>query len=214
MLSDTIVSLATVAMLGMFLSTNVANHMLTRSKKHKPPSRSSVGASEGRGSNLLGFGTLLFWTEVLIFPSLVLPGFGLWLINPPLRPTFPFESLFQILGLLLLFSGVLLFSWSILARGEYAVSWNMPENHRLVTCGPYKYVRHPSYLAYFLLVLGFFLAWLNLLALPCLVAIPGYFLSVETEEKMLMERFGDEYRLYQQRTGKFVPRMKKQQSKE
>jgi protein-S-isoprenylcysteine O-methyltransferase Ste14 len=90
----------------------------------------------------------------------------------------------------------------------------MPENHRLVTWGPYKYVRHPSYSAYFFLIRGFFLAWLNLLTLPCFVAIPGYFLNVETEEKMLVERFGDEYKLYQQRTGKFVPRTRKRQDLE
>jgi protein-S-isoprenylcysteine O-methyltransferase Ste14 len=214
MLNDVIVSLATLAILSAFFCVNLANFLRTRHRKRKQVLRSSIRASEGRGSNLAGFGSLLFWVEVFLFPSAVLFGFGLWFVDPPLKLTFPFDSLFQILGLLLSISGVLLFSWSILARGEYAVSWDMPKDHRLVTWGPYKYVRHPSYLAYFLLISGFFLTWLNLLILPCFGAIPGYLLSVETEEKMLVERFGDEYRLYQKRTSKFIPRMKKQQNQE
>jgi protein-S-isoprenylcysteine O-methyltransferase Ste14 len=214
MLQPDIVSLATAAMLGQFLFVNVANFLRTRRKIRKPVSQSSIRASEGKGGNLLGLGTLLFWAEVLIFPPFVLSGSGLWLVNPPLRLSFPFDSLFQIAGLSLMTAGVLLFSWSILSRGEYAVSWNMPENHKLVTWGPYKYVRHPSYLAYFLLISGLFLGWLNLLTLPCFAAIPGYFLNVETEEKMLVERFGEEYKLYQQRTGRFVPRINKRQNKE
>jgi protein-S-isoprenylcysteine O-methyltransferase Ste14 len=208
MLNESILSLATMTMLAIFACANIVNLLLTRRERPKPLPRSSIRASEGKGSNLLGLGSLLFWIEVLIFPSCVLSGLGLWLIDPPLRLIFPFDTLFQILGLALLFSGVFLFSWSILARGKYAVSWDMPEDHRLVTWGPYKYVRHPSYLAYFFLIFGFFLAWLNLLNLLCFVAIPGYLLSVETEEKMLVERFGDEYRLYQQRTGKFIPRIR------
>jgi protein-S-isoprenylcysteine O-methyltransferase Ste14 len=214
MLSDVIVSLVTLAILGLFLCVNLANFLLMKHKRRKQVLRSSIRASEGRGSNLAGFGTLLFWAEVLVFPSAVLFGFGLWVVNSPLKLTFPFDSLFQILGLLMLVSGVLLFSWSILARGEHAVSWDMPEDHKLVTWGPYKYVRHPSYLSYFLLISGFFLAWLSLLTLPCFAAIPGYFLSVETEEKMLIERFGDKYRLYQKRTGKFIPRVRKRQNQE
>jgi protein-S-isoprenylcysteine O-methyltransferase Ste14 len=75
-------------------------------------------------------------------------------------------------------------------------------------------VRHPSYSAYFILFFGFFLAWLSLLTIPCFIAIPGYFLNVETEEKMLVARFEDEYNQYQQRTGKFIPNRKKRQNKE
>jgi len=45
----------------------------------------------------------------------------------------------------------------------------------------------------------------NILALPCLIAIPGYFKIVEKEENMLIERFGDEYKEYQRKTGRFLP---------
>jgi protein-S-isoprenylcysteine O-methyltransferase Ste14 len=70
-------------------------------------------------------------------------------------------------------------------------------------------VQHPSYLAYFLLFPGLFFSWLNILAIPCFLAIPGYYYGVETEEKMLLQRFGEEYRNYQERTGKFFPKLGK-----
>jgi protein-S-isoprenylcysteine O-methyltransferase Ste14 len=90
----------------------------------------------------------------------------------------------------------------------------MSQDHRLVTWGPYKYVRHPSYLAYFFLFFGFFLTWLNIAAIPCFAAIPGYVLNIDTEEKMLIERFGDEYMSYQRRTGRFFPLIRKRKNQE
>jgi len=102
--------------------------------------------------------------------------------------------------------GYSLFSWSVIARERYAASWGMSEEHRLVTWGPYRYVRHSSYLAYFLMILGLLFVLLNLLAAPCLIAIPGYFQVADEEEKMLLERFGEQYQQYQARTGRFWPR--------
>jgi protein-S-isoprenylcysteine O-methyltransferase Ste14 len=46
------------------------------------------------------------------------------------------------------------------------------------------------------------------------MAIPGYLLNVDTEEKMLVERFGDEYMSYQPRTGRFFPLIRKRKNQE
>jgi protein-S-isoprenylcysteine O-methyltransferase Ste14 len=114
----------------------------------------------------------------------------------------------QILGLLLTFFGYFLFVWSVVSRGRYAVSWGMSENHKLVTWGPYRYVRHPSYLGYFLMFLGFFLYWTNMFTLIPLVAIPGYYWVTFDEERLLTQRFGDEYAEYQKKTGRFIPKLR------
>lgn len=206
-------SLTTLCLVFFFACVNVVNLMHNKVEKNGKNLPATVRASEGRGSNLLGFGSLIFWFEVLIFPLLFLTNLSHWLFEPPFSIRFPLDSGAQTLGFVLLFCGFLIFSWSILARGQYAVSWNMPKGHKLVTWGPYKYVRHPSYLAYFLLFLGLFFAWLNIAAVPCLAAIPGYILNVGTEEKMLIDRFGDEYRLYQQRTGRFFPLIRKRKKR-
>src|SRR4030042_1743023 len=78
---------------------------------------------------------------------------------------------------------------------------------KLVTWGPYGFVRHPSYLAYFLLFTGLLVVWPNLLTLVPLVAIPGYIKATDKEEKLLEAHLGNEYKKYQRKTGRFFPRL-------
>jgi methanethiol S-methyltransferase len=102
-------------------------------------------------------------------------------------------------------AGSVLFMWSVLARGRYSVSWSMPIDQKLVTCGPYRYIRHPSYTSYFLMFLGLFLVWFNLLALILFLGIPGYVRVSQREERMLVLRFGEAYVDYQKKTDRFLP---------
>jgi protein-S-isoprenylcysteine O-methyltransferase Ste14 len=80
--------------------------------------------------------------------------------------------------------------------------------HALVTHGPYKWVRHPFYdvgflwgLSLSLLIANWLIALLGLSACAMLVA------RTRIEEEKLIERFGDEYRAYMARTGRFLPRL-------
>ena len=84
----------------------------------------------------------------------------------------------------------------------------MQEDHKLVTSGPYRYVRHPSYLAYFIMFFGLFLLLLSLIALVPLIAIPGYARLTTHEEELLVKRFGDAYVKYHKRTGRFLPKVR------
>jgi protein-S-isoprenylcysteine O-methyltransferase Ste14 len=82
------------------------------------------------------------------------------------------------------------------------------KQHTLVTTGPYRWVRHPFYTAAALLVLANSLAaanWFFFVA-GCLMFL---LLVIRTrkEEENLIARFGDDYRKYMQRTGRFVPRL-------
>ena len=81
------------------------------------------------------------------------------------------------------------------------------KQHTLVTNGPYRWVRHPLYtLAVWLGVANSLAAanWFFIVA-GCLVFL---LLAIRTrkEEENLLARFGDDYRNYMQRTGRFVPR--------
>ena len=83
------------------------------------------------------------------------------------------------------------------------------EGHKLVTHGPYRWVRHPLYTVGILYWLSIILLtgmwWLALGLLPA-----GAFLLWRTprEEAKLIETFGDEYRLYMKRTGRHLPRVR------
>ena len=82
------------------------------------------------------------------------------------------------------------------------------KEHKLVITGPYRWVRHPLYSSAALVILGYSLAaanWFFFVA-GCLMFL---LLVIRTrkEEENLIARFGDDYRKYMQRTGRFVPRL-------
>jgi protein-S-isoprenylcysteine O-methyltransferase Ste14 len=78
----------------------------------------------------------------------------------------------------------------------------------LVTTGPYRWVRHPFYVAFILSVLANTLAMANAFILVLgLAAFVMLALRTRIEEAMLIQRFGDDYRHYMKRTGRFVPRL-------
>ena len=78
----------------------------------------------------------------------------------------------------------------------------MAAEQKLVTWGSCRYVRHISYLAYFLLILCLALIWLTILTLPCFIALSGCYLGLKKKKKILIEKFGNEYRTYQEQTGR------------
>lgn len=158
------------------------------------------------------FGTFVLFIESALYIVLVFTGFPKALTDSWLQTRFPFDSLVQVIGLSFTAFGYFLFIWSVIARGRYATSWEMPENHKLVTWGPYRYVRHPAYLAYFILFIGLPLILLNLIAIIPLIAVPGYIRIANIEEELLIKRFGGEYQRYQRTTGKFFPKRKSQSS--
>ncbi len=79
----------------------------------------------------------------------------------------------------------------------------------LVTSGPYRYVRHPFYLAFLLGINGVGLAMANWFVwLVCFVPFGFIVARTRIEEAKLVERFGVEYQEYMQRVGQFFPRIK------
>ena len=69
-------------------------------------------------------------------------------------------------------------------------------------------MRHPQYVAFVLILLGFLLQWptlLTLLMFPVLLIMYGR-LAV-TEEAEMRAQFGDAYVRYAQRTPRFIPRL-------
>ena len=81
--------------------------------------------------------------------------------------------------------------------------------HTLVTHGPYRWVRHPFYDVVFLWILSMSLLIANwLMALLGFSAFAMMVARTRIEEEKLIERFGDEYRAYISRTGKFLPHLR------
>jgi protein-S-isoprenylcysteine O-methyltransferase Ste14 len=81
--------------------------------------------------------------------------------------------------------------------------------HTLVTSGPYRWVRHPLYVALLLAVVANSLAAANwLLLVAGMIAFTLLAIRSRQEEANLVARFGDAYRDYQAATGAFFPRFR------
>lgn len=81
-------------------------------------------------------------------------------------------------------------------------------NHVLSTRGPYRWIRHPLYTfgASWFVSLGVIAdSWA--IAMLGALAFVGMALRTPREEAQLVEKFGDEYRTYMARTGRFFPRL-------
>lgn len=79
--------------------------------------------------------------------------------------------------------------------------------HKLVTNGIYRYIRHPLYtvgssmfIAFGMMADNWFITALGILAFIGMAA------RTPKEEANLIEKFGDEYREYMKRTGRFFPK--------
>lgn len=82
------------------------------------------------------------------------------------------------------------------------------KHDELVTSGPYRHVRNPIYLGCFVFIIALALVAANwLLLLPVLFITPIIYAQIPNEERMLIDRFGDEYREYMKRTPRIIPKL-------
>jgi protein-S-isoprenylcysteine O-methyltransferase Ste14 len=80
--------------------------------------------------------------------------------------------------------------------------------HTLVTTGPYRWVRHPFYDAVAVSVVANALAAANwFLLLGGILTVSLLVIRTSREEERLLARFGDSYRAFTERTGRFLPRI-------
>lgn len=106
--------------------------------------------------------------------------------------------------------GILLYWWAHAVLDRNLTPFAEPKsNQRLVTSGPYAFIRHPIYTAVFLSGLGLLLLTANwLISLTYLLPVfLLYRLRVGVEEHLLEEQFGQVYRDYTARTGRLLPRL-------
>ncbi len=103
-----------------------------------------------------------------------------------------------------------LLAWAQHTLGkEYARILRVRKEQTLVTSGPYRWIRHPMYTAGSVFMIGLAVESANwLVAPPTLAGIVLLCARAWREENMLIERFGDKYRAYMKRTGRFLPRSK------
>lgn len=116
----------------------------------------------------------------------------------------PHSGVLHILSFVLIFAGfmVLSKSWHVLYHAQ--------RRHELATAGPYRYVRHPQYVAFVAIMLGFLLQWPTLLTVAMFPVLVIMYVRLSiSEEKDSEAAFGDAWRQYASVTPRFIPRLSK-----
>ncbi len=139
-------------------------------------------------------------------------GMLVYLIYPPLLawaalPSWPLAL--RWLGLALMAVMLPMLYWMFASLGKNITpTVKTRSEHQLVESGPYRYIRHPLYTfgaAFFIglcLLAGNALLWAS-----GLIALWALGKRTPLEEEMLIARFGEDYKSYMQRTGRYLPKL-------
>lgn len=107
----------------------------------------------------------------------------------------------MVIGYSIAFLGVALVSagWREVYRAR--------KENRMTRNGPYAFVRHPQYTGFFLVMFGEGVVhWPTVFSLAAFpIVVIAYVLLARKEERQMLDRFGDEYREYQERVPMFLP---------
>jgi protein-S-isoprenylcysteine O-methyltransferase Ste14 len=159
--------------------------------------RRKAGSGQDRGTRAI----IAVSLAGSIWIGILLPG---WL---PALDT-PARSMFAAAGLVVIWVGLAVRIWAVLTLGgSFSTFLQVDTQQAVVTRGPYRWVRHPSYSGLLLIVLGFGLGAGNWLSLLICAVVPWWGLSrrISVEEAELVRVLGDQYRDYQQATRRLVP---------
>jgi protein-S-isoprenylcysteine O-methyltransferase Ste14 len=111
-------------------------------------------------------------------------------------------------GVLHIVSNLLVVAGFVLLSAAWQVLYAAQRRHGLATTGPYAYARHPQYLGFIAIMVGFLLQWPTILTLamfPFLLVM--YVRLARAEERDAVETFGDLYRQYAAVTPAWIPKL-------
>lgn len=156
---------------------------------------------EGKGLFIGRTLVLLFLAAVLVIYALDAPWLRIFSI--------PLPDWLRWAGFCLGLIGLALWTWTQAVLGkEYSPQLQLRQGQRLVTRGPYAWMRHPMYTAMFIEGTALALVTANwCFVLFATAMIAGFVIRAPREEQMMVMAFGDEYRDYRDRTGRFFPKL-------
>ena len=111
-------------------------------------------------------------------------------------------------GIAIMLLGMALRYWAVITLGaSFRTTIETTRDQIVVTTGPYKLIRHPSYCGWLLICCGYGIAMQNWLSLLVAVLLPltALLYRIHVEEKVLVSSLGSEYVEYQKRTKRLIP---------
>jgi len=127
---------------------------------------------------------------------------------PYVLPQFTMHTRAVAAGIALVWAGIALRIWAIQTLGNFFTTHVIVrQGQRLITSGPYQYLRNPGYAGTLMAFLGFGVAignWISLITLLAFGWVP-HIVRTAVEERALAAQFGQEYAEYRQRTWSLIP---------
>ncbi len=109
-------------------------------------------------------------------------------------------DIFHIISMLIIFAGfyMLVVAWPVLFKAQKA--------HQLAKTKIYSKIRHPQYVAFIVIMLGFLFQWPTLITLIMFPILVWFYIRLaKHEEKAALKEFGEEYENYMKVTPGFIP---------
>jgi protein-S-isoprenylcysteine O-methyltransferase Ste14 len=111
-------------------------------------------------------------------------------------------------GVIVMWAGLATRAWAVATLGgAFRTTVEVDADQAVVTSGPYRWIRHPSYAGLLLILAGLGLAlgnWLS--AVACLLLpLPALAWRIHVEEAELSRVLGGAYSAYQTRTARLIP---------
>jgi len=97
--------------------------------------------------------------------------------------------------------------WARVHLGQYwSARVSLKIGHKLITSGPYKFVRNPIYSGILLGFIGTAFAFDEVRVWVAIaVVLVSFWLKIGAEEKLLLEEFGEEYPAYKRKVKSLIP---------
>jgi protein-S-isoprenylcysteine O-methyltransferase Ste14 len=111
-------------------------------------------------------------------------------------------------GIAIMLLGMVLRYWAVATLGAFfRTTIETDQDQKVVSSGPYRLIRHPSYCGWILVCLGYGIAVQNWLSVLVVVALPlgALLYRIQIEERVLASSLGSAYVEYQKKTKKLIP---------
>jgi protein-S-isoprenylcysteine O-methyltransferase Ste14 len=162
-------------------------------------------AREEPGGRVILQARVLFLASVF-FVALAILGWR----TLPIQLAPPIRAFISFVGASILIIGCTLYLWGLLTlKGMFAPSSGLAvriqAEHKLITSGPYAFVRHPMYLGVIMATIGTLLLYRTWTGLAFSIAMFGLAIRARREEKILAEEFGAEWVTYASKVPMWLP---------
>lgn len=172
-------------------------------------------AQAGPAGRTTGAAGRLMRGPVLVLFALSWLSIGVLLWWPlPVEPTDAVRPWLDVVGASLAATGLALTLWGRLTLGglhdwSCALGARLRPSHRLVTWGPFAYVRHPMYLGLEFAAIGGLLLYRTWTLAFLAVAFLGSAFNAAREDEALRLEFGEEWEAYRRRVPAWLPRLRR-----